>query len=296
MTDEENSACPPMIRDADIRVRSAVLTDRNQIASLLHISPTLHRHLDWRYPLDWLGSAPFLVLEARGQVISALACPPDPPEIAWVRLFVTSGMISLEESWQTLWEAARLELTHKGRFMAAAIVLQDWYHGLLQASQFSSRQSIVMLERAEQAPIASSLPVGFSIRTMFPYDLPAVAEVDAAAFDLLWQNSLPALELAYPQAVLATVVEAGGQMLGYQLSTRNPFGAHLARLAVRPDLQGRGIGQALVADLVQQADRRGLYRLTVNTQSDNAASLALYKKTGFHETGERYPVYQLQIP
>jgi ribosomal protein S18 acetylase RimI-like enzyme len=39
-----------------------------------------------------------------------------------------------------------------------------------------------------------------------------------------------------------------------------------------------------------------MYRLTVNTQSDNAASLALYRKTGFHETGERYPVYQLPVP
>jgi len=74
------------------------------------------------------------------------------------------------------------------------------------------------------------------------------------------------------------------------------MGAHLARLAVRPSLQSRGLGRALVADLVQQAERHGMYRLTVNTQSDNAASLALYKKTGFRETGERYPVYQLQVP
>ena len=131
---------------------------------------------------------------------------------------------------------------------------------------------------------------------MLQYDLPAVAEVDAAAFDPLWQNSLPSLERAYPQAVLATVIEANGQVLGYQLSTRNPLGAHLARLAVRPELQGFGLGRALIADLIQQADRHAMYRLTVNTQSDNAASLALYKKTGFRETGERFPVYQLQIP
>ena len=284
-----------MIIGVDVRTRSAVLTDRQQIASLLHNSPFIHRHLDWRYPLDWIGSPPFFVLENRGQIISALACPPDPPQVAWVRLFVTSGMLSLDESWQTLWDAARLDLARRGRFMAAAIVLQEWYHSLLLASGFFSRQSIVMLEREEQIPIGVSLPAGFSIRAMLQYDLPAVAEVDAAAFDILWQNSLPALEHAYPQAVLATVVESDGQVLGYQLSTRNPLGAHLARLAVRPTLQGRGIGSALVADLVQQAQRRGMYHLTVNTQSDNDASLALYKKTGFHETGERYPVYQVQV-
>jgi [ribosomal protein S18]-alanine N-acetyltransferase len=285
-----------MISGGDVCRRAAVLTDRQQIASLMHTSSHMHRHLDWRYPLDWIGSSPFFVLESRGQIISALACPPDPPLVAWVRLFVTSGNISLEESWQTLWEVARRDLEGKGRFMAAAIVLQEWFPNLLIASGFSSRQSIVMLEREQQIPIEGSLPAGFSIRTMLQYDLPAVAEVDAAAFDLLWQNSLPALEQAYPQAVLATVVEVDGQVLGYQLSTRNLLGAHLARLAVQPTLQGRGVGRALIADLVQQAERRGLYRMTVNTQDDNAASLALYKGTGFHETGERYPVYQLQVP
>ncbi len=278
----------------DVQVRSAVLTDRHQITNLMHNSQYIHRHLDWRYPLDWIGSAPFFVLESYGQIISVLACPPDPPLVAWVRLFVGSGSISLDESWQTLWDAARLDLARKGRFMAAAIVLQEWYHSLLEASGFSSHQSIIMLERNQQIPVETSLPAGFSIRPMLQYDLPVVAEVDAEAFDLLWQNSLPSLELAYLQAVLATVVITEGQMVGYQLSTRNPLGAHLARLAVRPAFQGRRVGRALVSDLVQQAERHGMYRLTVNTQSDNAASLALYTKTGFRETGERYPVYKLQ--
>ncbi len=285
-----------MISGGDVWRRAAVLTDRQQIANLLHNSPYIHRHLDWRYPLDWIGSPPFFVLERRGQIISALACPPDPPGVAWVRLFVTSGNISLEESWKSLWDAVRLELVRKGRFIAAVIVLQEWYPNLLLASGFSIGQSIVMLERQGPIPIEVSLPVGYSIRAMLQYDLPAVAKVDAAAFDLIWQNSLPALEMAYPQAVLATVVETEGQVLGYQLSTRNPLGAHLARLAVHPALQGRGVGRALIADLVHQAERRGLYHLTVNTQDDNAASLALYKKTGFHETGEIYPVYQLEVP
>jgi len=285
-----------MMVGVDVQVRSALLTDQRQIANLMHFSPTIHRHLDWRYPLDWIGSAPFFVLENQGQIISALACPPDPPSIAWVRLFVNSGKLSLEESWQMLWDAARLDLAHKQGFTVAAIVLQDWYHSLLINSGFTSRQSIVMLERDVQAPVEISLPAGFSIRAMLQYDLPAVAEVDAAAFEPLWQNSLPSLERAYPQAVLATVVESHGQVLGYQLSTRNPLGAHLARLAVRPELQGRGVGHALVADLIQQAERHAMYHLTVNTQSDNSSSLAPYRRIGFRETGERYPVYQLQVP
>src|SRR5512136_2612988 len=104
-----------MMVGEDFRVRSAVLTDRRHIANLMQLSPYSHRHLDWRYSLDWIGSPPFLVLEWQEQIISALACPPDPPTVAWIRLFVASGKISLEDSWQKLWDAALLYFVGKGQ-------------------------------------------------------------------------------------------------------------------------------------------------------------------------------------
>jgi ribosomal protein S18 acetylase RimI-like enzyme len=148
-----------------------------------------------------------------------------------------------------------------------------------------------MLEREQAHSDPPVLAAGVSLRPMMYYDLPQVAEVDASGFELLWQNSLESLQLAFKQAVLASVAEADGRMIGYQLSTRNPFGIHLARLAVRPEVQRQGIGRALVCDLIEQADRRGTPRLTVNTQSDNSASLSLYARLGFKNTGEAYPVF-----
>ena len=284
-----------MISGASLQLRPAVLTDQREIASLIHFSPQVHRHLDWRNPLDWIGSPPYFVIENHGQVIAALGCPPDPPQVAWVRLFVNSGKIPVQNSWQMLWERTRAELAGKGQFLIAAIVLQEWLKDILISSEFASHQSIVMLERIGGSAVSLDLPPEFSLRAMMIYDLPAVAEVDASAFEKLWQNSLPALEQAYPQAILATVAETNGKVIGYQISTRNPYGVHLARLAVRPNMQGHGVGHALVVDLIQQAELRGLTRLTVNTQSDNAISLALYQRLGFHETGERYPVYQFLV-
>ena len=278
----------------DFEVRPAVLADHRQLADLMHFSPYVHRHLDWRYPLDWIGASPFYVVEDKGQILSALACPPDPPLIAWVRLFVNSGKIPLQESWQMLWNFVLPELVRDKHTMVAAIVLQDWLPELLIASDLTSRQSIVMLERKDQDMVEIELAPGLSIRSMQKTDLPVVADVDAEAFEPLWQNSLQALEFAYSQAIFPTVAEIKGQVVGYQLSTRNPLGVHLARLAVRLNVQGKGIGRTLVADLIRQTGQHGMFHLTVNTQSDNTTSLALYNKIGFRETGERYPVYQLQ--
>jgi ribosomal protein S18 acetylase RimI-like enzyme len=127
-------------------------------------------------------------------------------------------------------------------------------------------------------------------------DLPRVVEVDAAAFEPLWQNSLPALSQAFSQAIYASVAEDESGLAGYQLSTGNPLGAHLARLAVRPEAQGRGIASALISDLMDHVcGDENLLRITVNTQSDNTTSLALYEKIGFRRTGEQYPIYIYQV-
>lgn len=284
-----------MALSPNTQIRPAVFADQRRLLDLLNSSALAHRHLDWRKPLDWIGAPPFLVLEDAGRILAALACPPDPDRIAWVRLFLVADRLSPREVWQPLWEAARTDLAARGDFVAAAIALQPWFADLLEVSRFEFRQHIVMLERESHAEVGYSLPPGVSLRLMMPYDLPGVAEVDAAAFELLWQNSLPALERAYPQAVLATVAEQEGRLVGYQISTSNSLGAHLARLAIRPEMQGQGLGFALVADLIQHLARRRIYRLTVNTQSDNAASLRLYQQIGFRLTDERYPVYLVTI-
>ncbi len=279
----------------DFRIRTASTSDQRLLTNLIHYSPYVHRHLDWRSPLDWIGASPFLVAEYQGEPVAALACPPDPPEVYWIRLFAVGERVPVKEVWHMLWAGALGELPAGSQTIACAIVLQDWLKDLLVESSFSSRQEIVMLER-DQKPVPPAASVsGYSLRSMLPSDLPAVAHLDAEAFEPVWQNSLEALKRAFPQAVLASVAEDAQGVIGYQLSTRNPFGAHLARLAVRPGNQRRGIGRALVEDLIRQLAGRGIQRLTVNTQSDNHTSLSLYARTGFVETGERYPVYECRI-
>jgi ribosomal protein S18 acetylase RimI-like enzyme len=103
------------------------------------------------------------------------------------------------------------------------------------------------------------------------------------------------LEIAFQQAAVATVAEDQDGIIGYQISTASSGGGHLARLAVHPRVQSQGIGYAIVRDLLAQFYRRGALQVTVNTQLDNLASLALYHKAGFQRTGEVYPVYEAYL-
>ena len=282
--------------EVSLQVRPAVPQDQHQIANLMFFESHVHRHLDWHAPLEWLGSPFYWVVEESGRIVAVLACPQDPAGVAWVRLFAHARQLPLDDAWSVLWNTARKSIGRQGGATIALIAMQQWLSDLLQRNDFTHYQDIIMLEWKENN-VPEILPIdGVKVRAMQAEDLPAVAELDANAFMPLWQNPLPALEKALPQASAATVAEDARGLVGYQISTSNPFGAHLARLAVRPDAQQRGLGSLIVADLLQRLHRKRVTRLTVNTQSDNHASLALYRKTGFVLTGENFPVYTFSVP
>ncbi|OQY34725.1 MAG: hypothetical protein B6I38_02165 [Anaerolineaceae bacterium 4572_5.1] len=281
--------------EARTLVRPAVAKDQHEIANLMFFEKHVHRHLDWRAPLDWLGAPLYWVLEENDKVIAVLACPQDQPQITWIRLFVHSGKFSSQAVWNALWDTAKAELEERGNTEVAAITLHGWYQKLLKESGFSNRQQIIMMSWEQHDLPRQPHAQGILIRPMMPDDLPSVAGVDAVAFAPIWQNSLSVLKQAYPQAVVATVAEAEDGIVGYQISTKSPFGAHLARLAVHPESQSRGIASTLLSDLTTKLVKRGIPRLTVNTQDDNLASLALYKKNGFQRTGEEYPLFTFEI-
>ena len=280
-------------------VRPAGPKDQQQLSNLIFFESRLHRHLDWRSPLEWLGAPFYWALEEDGQITAALACPTEREGIAWVRLFVYTGRWSAESTWNMIWSTAREEIAQAGGAKVAAIAIQPWFQDVLAGSGFENRQQIVMLEWRYQPSLASyrpSGPNGIRIRRMTEADLPEVEKTDAASFDPLWQNPLETIRKAFAQALYATVAENEQGIIGYQLSTGGSQRAHLARLAVHPAVQGKGAGRALLSDLFRYIAYAGISRLSVNTQSDNQASSNLYQRMGFLRTGEEYPVYTFDVP
>jgi len=274
-----------------LQVRRAVAEDHQQLANLIFFDANTHRHLDWRSPLEWLGSPNYWVLEDHGQINAVLACPEDPPQLAWIRLFGYRPQQPSAEAWSALWEVASREVSqYTPQTQIASIVVKQWFHKILLSSGFEIKQSIVLLQLLQENVRKFPLPHSFRIRTMQEEDLPVVAEIDFDAFGWFWHNTHDALRRARLQAVHATVAEDASGVIGYQISTGSMLGAHLARLGVGKTAQGRGVGTALVNDLIQALGSMQINRLSVNTQSDNSISLALYKKMGFVRTGESFPV------
>lgn len=67
--------------------------------------------------------------------------------------------------------------------------------------------------------------------------------------------------------------------------------AELLTLAVAPDARRQGIASALVAEFAATSRVRGAGRAFLEVAADNVAAQALYRATGWRETGRRRRYY-----
>jgi len=91
--------------------------------------------------------------------------------------------------------------------------------------------------------------------------------------------------LAFVPEVSAT--EPAGLIGGYQ---EDPVTVELVSMYVRPRARGRGVGEALVAAVIDWAGNRNAECVRLWVTETNAPARALYERCGFALTGERQPV------
>lgn len=87
-----------------------------------------------------------------------------------------------------------------------------------------------------------------------------------------------------------TVAEMGGAVVAWaSLSPWNPRGGYArtveASIYVRHDLLRRGIGSALLADLIERAHALGHHAILGGVCTTQTASLALQERFGFRQVG-----------
>ena len=79
------------------------------------------------------------------------------------------------------------------------------------------------------------------------------------------------------------------------VSTRRVYtGVAEVSIYVAETARGRGVGRALLAALVEQAEANGIWTLQAGIFPENLASIALHKAYGFREVGVRERIGQLR--
>lgn len=103
----------------------------------------------------------------------------------------------------------------------------------------------------------------------------------AAFVDLQFRAQRAHYQREWPQAS-DEIVLVGGLPVGRRLTDRGAGGLRLVDIALLPDQRGRGLGAALVRELLVEADRTG-QSLSLQVQAGNPAQ-RLYERLGLRVT------------
>ncbi len=90
------------------------------------------------------------------------------------------------------------------------------------------------------------------------------------------------------------VIERSGQAIGRVYVYRSPGEIRLMDIALLPEQRGQGLGSALLAELVDEADRQAL-KITLHVEGNNPVR-RLYQRLGFELVEQRGPYEFLSRP
>lgn len=266
------------------------------VRDLLFRSMFVHTHLDWHDTDNWLESNEAILRLAwqNGWLAGLLGVSRPLNGSSWIRLACVSDYVNPEIVLASLWRELSAELRDQKVSIVGLLAIREWIGRYAPVMGFEYQEDIVTLARAGgQLPDPPTRRP--AIRVVELRDLESLARLDETAFSPPWQMSLTELRQAYRMSSSCTLAYDNQTLLGYQFSTLYFDGAHLARLAVAPQAQSKGVGTALLDDLLRRFARRGVFGITVNTQSSNTHSRRLYSRFGFQPNGFDLPYWSTRL-
>jgi ribosomal-protein-alanine N-acetyltransferase len=134
-------------------------------------------------------------------------------------------------------------------------------------------------------------PDGLEVVPMTEADLDQVVAIEQQSFPDPWPRQFFHEELAKRPPAYARVVRSEGKIAGYLIAWFILDEVHLGNLAVNGSHRRRGVGRALVEDLVRRATRRGSSFITLEVRANNRAAIALYTHLQFQPVAVRKGYY-----
>jgi ribosomal-protein-alanine N-acetyltransferase len=127
------------------------------------------------------------------------------------------------------------------------------------------------------------------------WDIAAVMVIEDELFeDDAWSEGMFWSELAERNTRRYLVEDdADGNVCAYAgLCAYTPHEAYIQTIAVSPVVQGNGIGNAMLLELIAESERRNCPHLDLEVRADNDTAIRLYERHGFTRIGLRRGYYQ----
>ena len=118
----------------------------------------------------------------------------------------------------------------------------------------------------------------------------AVAAIEAECFSHPWSKKSLEESLKKENSLFLVAVE-DEKVIGYVGMEVIVDEGYIFNVAVSADYRRRGVGYALVRELVTYSMKNSLCFITLEVRESNSAAISLYSKFGFIKAGERKNYY-----
>lgn len=118
----------------------------------------------------------------------------------------------------------------------------------------------------------------------------AMAELEKMCFSSPWSEKA-ILDTMQGENSLFLVAKADEKICGYIGSYSALDEGYITNVAVNPDFRRRGVGKALVGELIRLGKEKQLSFLTLEVRESNGGAIALYTLLGFENVGKRPGFY-----
>ncbi|HZY40773.1 MAG TPA: GNAT family N-acetyltransferase [Anaerolineae bacterium] len=272
-----------------LQVRPARMADRAAIYDLTEHHHRVHFNLDWWSFDNWLYSdrpsdAIWLAFD-QGQLVGLLLAPYDDAPIAWLRSIAIANGYPAEPVMTALLRHARPSLRALDVQAVTVLAHPEWVANLLPRVKFAPSTAIVTFRKSDRALPAPSQSGEAIIRAANMADVPAITLNDRAAFEPLWWHSAASIDHILRSVSHFVVAQIDDRIVGHAFSDVYGGQGHLIRLVVKPEFQGRGLGEQLLIESLTYQLNADAYPFTLNTQADNLSSQALYRRYGYRLVG-----------
>jgi ribosomal-protein-alanine N-acetyltransferase len=122
-------------------------------------------------------------------------------------------------------------------------------------------------------------------------DLDEVLAIERASFSLPWSRGAFVYEMEQNQVARCLVMRDDGEVLAYICLWEVADELHVTNIAVRPSARRRGIARTLLAEVMNDARRRGVRIVVLEVRPSNSEARALYDSLGFRVVGRRRGYY-----
>ena len=156
-----------------------------------------------------------------------------------------------------------------------------------------------MLDAIMRSPTLLGRPPAVVIEGARPRDAEAVAAMHAECFSRGWSEHEIATLMERPGvSILLARGEGRGRSapLGFLILRRDGFGpeaeAEIVTVGVPPRARRRGVGDRLMRAAIRECQGDRIGRLLLEVDGANRAAVALYRRLGFRQVGERKAYYR----